>query len=340
MITEMPPFWWEGSDWRAVLLTPLALVYGTVARARMELARPPRAPIPVLCVGNLTVGGAGKTPVAIALAAEARRAGHKPGFLTRGYGGSGHIHRVDPAGDRAMDSGDEPLLLARHAPVAVAVDRLAGIRLLMEAGCDFAIMDDGFQSARLQFDFALVVVDGHRGIGNGHVIPAGPLRAPLYAQLRRADAVLTVGSGDGAVAVVRAAARAGKPVFAATTRVIDPARVSGRRFLAFAGIGHPEKFFDTLEAAGAEIAVRRPYADHFPYRDDDIRALTQEARAKGLELITTAKDAVRFANGTPAALALLEQLNILEIEIAFEPQQVGGRIIADTMMAFRKRMFA
>lgn len=339
MTSEMPPFWWEESDWRPWLLSPFSFLYGLAARARMELARPPWAPIPVLCVGNLTVGGAGKTPVAIALARAAREAGHKPGFLTRGYGGSGHVHLVDPEHDRAHDSGDEPLLLARHAPVAVAANRMTGVGLLTEAGCDFAIMDDGFQSARLRFDLALLVVDAQHGIGNGHVIPGGPLRAPLVAQLRRADAVLTVGNGDRAVAVVRGASRAGKPVFAASTRVVDGERYAGRRFLAFAGIGHPEKFFDTLASTGAEVVVRRPFADHYPYRDADIRALEQEAAAKGLELVTTAKDAVRFTNGTPTARALLERLNILEIETVFEPAQVGARIIADTLAAYRKRKF-
>lgn len=340
MTSEMPPFWWEQPDWRAWMLYPFSAAYGFVAGRRMDVARPPKAAMPVLCVGNLTVGGAGKTPVAIALARQARRAGLTPGFLTRGYGGGvTRPHLADPKALSARHSGDEPILLARQAPVAVASDRVAGIRLLEQKGCDFAIMDDGFQSVRLHFDYALVVVDGHRGIGNGHVIPGGPLRAPIAVQLRHADALLRLDEGDHAVPVIRRAARAGLPVYSAVTRIVGRRRYAGRRFLAFAGIGNPQKFFDTLELAGAVPVVRREFRDHYPYNDEDIRMLEETAERSGLELVTTAKDAVRFANGTARARQFLERLNVLEIEVDFKPEQVAGMIIADTVASFRRRNF-
>jgi tetraacyldisaccharide 4'-kinase len=179
MVSEAPPFWWQPSDWRAWALYPLSALYAAAARHRLEGAE--RVPVhaPVLCVGNFTVGGAGKTPIAIALAREARRQKLKPGFLSRGHGGAVHQPRlVDAEGDAARHVGDEPLVLARAGPTVVTPNRKAGAELLVAHGCDFIVMDDGFQSARIHMDFALIVVDSHYGIGNGHTIPGGPMRAP------------------------------------------------------------------------------------------------------------------------------------------------------------------
>jgi tetraacyldisaccharide 4'-kinase len=178
MTSEAPPFWWEPADWRAFLLSPFSGVYAAVAANRIKNAPREKMAVPVLCVGNFTVGGSGKTPVAIALAAKAKATGLRPGFLSRGYGGSfDKPQLVDAGRDSARHVGDEPLLLARHAPVAVARDRAAAARLLIDKGCDFLVMDDGFQSARIHFDYGLIVIDALRGTGNGHVIPGGPLRA-------------------------------------------------------------------------------------------------------------------------------------------------------------------
>jgi tetraacyldisaccharide 4'-kinase len=342
MMSEAPPFWWETADWRAAALLPASALYGMVAGRRMERAPRERLGVPVLCVGNLTVGGSGKTPVAIALAQAALASGLHPGFLSRGHGGSfRHPHLVDPSHDSARLVGDEPLLLAEHAPVAVTPDRAAGAKLLIEADCDFLIMDDGFQSARIHFDYALLVVDARRGIGNGHVLPAGPLRAPLGGQLRHADAILKMGDGHGADAVIRQAARAGKPVHEARAVPRNPESVAGRRFLAFAGIGDPEKFFDTVRQSGGEIALARPFPDHYPYRDADLAELSAAARADGLQLITTAKDAARLSHGTQAAQAFMEEgLQVLHIETLFEPDSVPRRIIAETVEAYRKRRLA
>lgn len=338
MVSEAPPFWWQAADWRAAALYPASALYGLVASRRMESARREKIDVPVICVGNLTVGGAGKTPVAIALAEAAAREGYRPGFLSRGHGGnSRHPHLVDAAHDSARHVGDEPLLLAAHAPVAVTSNRVAGAKLLIEAGCDFLIMDDGFQSARIHFDYALLVVDAHRGIGNGHVIPGGPMRAPLVDQLRHADAVLKMGEGNAADAVIRKASRAGKPVLEAKALPREPATFEGRRFLAFAGIGNPEKFFETVDRAGGSVALTRSFKDHHPYADDDLADLSAAARSKGLELITTAKDAARLRHGSAAAQAFLEQLTVLEIETRFEPETVPQRIVSETVEAYRQR---
>ena len=338
MASDAPPFWWEKPDWRAYALFPISSLYGAVARRRMNTAKREKIDLPVLCIGNLTVGGAGKTPVAIALAQTAARLDLKPGFLSRGYGGSfAGPHLVDPRHDSARHVGDEPLLLAEHAPVAVTPNRAVGAKLLVEQGCDFLIMDDGFQSARLHFDFALLVVDARRGIGNGHIIPGGPVRAPLIDQLRRADAVLKMGDGNAADLVIRRAARAGKPIFEAAARSRRSDQMAGKRFLAFAGIGNPEKFYDTVERAGGIVAMTRSFGDHHFYADDELADLVRTADSAELELATTAKDAARLRNGSAAAQALLDRLHVVDIDAIFEPSHIPERIIQETISNWRER---
>jgi len=339
MASEAPPFWWERPDWRAYALYPFSAIYGAVARHRIVAARREKVDLPVLCVGNFTVGGTGKTPVAIALARQAARMKLTPGFLSRGHGGSfSEPHVVDLHHDSARHVGDEPLLLAEHGPVAVTPNRAAGARLLVERGCDFLIMDDGFQSARIHIDYALLIIDGRRGLGNGHVIPGGPMRAPLLDQLRFADALLKMGDGNAADPVIRMASRANKPVFAASARPRGARAFSGRRFLAFAGIGNPDRFFDTVRKTGGEAVLTRAFPDHHAFTGEDFEDLTSLAAANGLELITTAKDAVRLKHGAAAAQSFLERLTVLEIDAVFELGQVPERIVADTLASWRKRM--
>lgn len=337
MVSEAPPFWWETPDWRAWSAWPLSVLYGAVAARNMR--RAPRVPVdaPVLCVGNFTVGGTGKTPTAIALAKAAERRGLRPGILSRGHGGSfGRPHVVNPSHDSAKLVGDEPLLLARHAPVAVTPNRAAGAKLLIEQGCTFLIMDDGFQSARIGIDFALAVIDARHGLGNGFVIPAGPMRAPLSEQIRFADAILRVGTGVAADEAIRLAARAGKPVFEAHTRAINPEKVQGRRYLAFAGIGHPERFFNTAAESGAHLSLTRIFGDHHAYRTDELAELATTAEKADLLLLTTAKDAARLH---PADLppSFATRLHVLEVATAFEPPSAADRIVAETLARWEKR---
>ncbi len=338
MASEAPPFWWTAPDWRAWALYPLSRAYGAVASRRMVSAARQKVDLPVLCVGNLTVGGTGKTPVAIALAKLALAMKLVPGFLSRGHGGGfSHPHIVDPHGDSARHVGDEPLLLAEHAPVAVTASRAAGAKILTERGCDFLIMDDGFQSARIHIDFALLVVDAMRGIGNGHVIPGGPLRAPVVGQLRFADAILKMGEGDAADGVIRMAARANKPVFEARARPRNPEAVAGRRVLAFAGIGNPQKFCRTLQDCGAELVQTKSFPDHHQFMADELAELVLQADQADLALVTTAKDAVRLRHAKGVPDGFVERLIVLEIDAVFEADPVPGRIVADTLAAWRKR---
>jgi tetraacyldisaccharide 4'-kinase len=328
MASEAPPFWWDKPNWRAYGLAPLSWIYGAVAGRRLLKAEPPKIPAPVLCIGNFTVGGAGKTPTAIAFAKAAKERGLHPGIVSRGYGGNYKgLHIVDPSADSARHVGDEPLLLARHAPVALCPDRLKSALELHQRGCDFIIMDDGFQSARLHTDFSLLVVDSTRGIGNGKVIPAGPLRAPLTDQMRKTDAVLRIGKGAEADFVVRQASRAGRAVYEAQLQPSSSADVAGNRWLAFAGIGNPSKFFASVQQAGGEVAEGKTFPDHYSYQPDDIAKLMETAEKLGVGLITTAKDHVRLVTMSDVPNAFIRNLAVLDVDLSFERKDAIGRIL-------------
>lgn len=310
-----PAFWWRRPGLLSALLSPLGAAYGAIAAARM--ARPgARAGVPVICVGNFTLGGAGKTPTAIALAEMLKAAGRRPFFLSRGYGGSdAGPRRVDAHSDTAVHVGDEPLLLARVAPTIVARDRVAGARLARAQGADVIVMDDGLQNGTLAKDFTLAVVDGRRGIGNACVFPAGPLRAPLDAQLARVDAVLVIGSG-GAQDIVATATARGIPVFQG--RLVPDAvavgDLKGRNVLAFAGIGDPEKFFATAQDVGLTIAARRAFPDHHRFSAEEAAGLVVDADQEGYALLTTEKDHARMT-GEPALAALAEAAHVLPVKL-------------------------
>lgn len=338
MAREAPPFWWGKPDWRAYGLTPLSWVYGAVAGRRLVNAEPPKIAAPVLCIGNFTVGGAGKTPTAIAFAKAAKERGLCPGIVSRGYGGNySGLHIVDPANDSARYVGDEPLLLARHAPVALCPDRLKSALELIQRGCDFIIMDDGFQSARLHVDFSLLVVDSTRGIGNGRVIPAGPLRASLIDQMRKTDALLRIGKGREADFVVRQAARAGRAVYEAQLLPSSSSKVAAKRWLAFAGIGNPAKFFASVEQAGGEVGETRSFPDHYSYQPDDIHALAESAQKLGLGLITTAKDYVRLATMSDVPREFISQLAVLDVDLQFERKDALRHILDKAVERFKNR---
>jgi tetraacyldisaccharide 4'-kinase len=317
-----PSFWWHERRSAALALAPLAAAYGAVAQARLS-RRGRDVAVPVICIGNLTVGGAGKTPTALATAQILKATGELPMFLTRGYGGSlaGPI-AVDPAGHRASEVGDEPLLLANTAATTVARDRVAGANFSIARGATVIVMDDGFQNPALRKDLSMLVVDGARAIGNGHVIPAGPLRAPLGAQLRRAQALVLIGAAARAEAVVADARKRGIAVFRAKLRP-DPQFVAalGRgRVLAFAGIGDPDKFFATLADAGIAVASTRAFPDHHRYTQAEARALCEEADREGHVLVTTEKDLARL-RGDDSVSELAAQVHALPVALAFEEEE-------------------
>lgn len=286
-----PPDFWSRPGFVSGLLEPAAQAYAALGAARRAFATPYHARVPVICVGNLVVGGAGKTPVVESLARMLTARGRRPAILSRGYGGSepGPV-RVDPARHGAGAVGDEPLLLSRAAPVWVARDRAAAARAASDAGADCLVMDDGFQNPGLVKDLSLLVIDGGYGLGNGRVMPAGPLREPALGGLARADAVVMMGDDRFDLAP-----RIKRPVLRAALAPVNGADFAGKPVIAFAGIGRPEKFFATLDRCGARVLARYGFPDHYAYGDADLRGLADEAAAKSARLVTTEKDRARLS---------------------------------------------
>jgi tetraacyldisaccharide 4'-kinase len=291
-----PGFWRGPSSWKSHLLRPLGALYGAIAAKRLQ-RKGMDAGIPVLCVGNYHVGGAGKTPTVLALAKLLRDLGETPVVLSRGYGGKlrGPV-KVDPSRHVAADVGDEPLMLAATLPVVVARQRVDGVPLARSLGASVILMDDGFQSPVVAKDASLIVIDGDRGLGNGRVFPAGPLRAPLRPQIARTDALVIVGNGTAADAVATEIAALGRPVLRAHLKPDETivAKLRGKRVLAFAGIGDPARFFATLRASGIEMVQSRAFADHHAFSKAETDALIAEAGRDALTLVTTEKDLARL----------------------------------------------
>jgi tetraacyldisaccharide 4'-kinase len=335
-----PAFWHRPSSWKSHLLRPLGALYGAVA-ARRLLRKGFDAGIPVLCVGNYHMGGAGKTPTVLALAKILRELGETPVVLSRGYGGRlrGPVS-VDPARHSATDVGDEPLMMAARLPVVVARDRVEGVALARSQRASVILMDDGFQNPAIAKDASLIVIDSARGIGNGKVFPAGPLRAPLPQQLARTDALVIVGEGTASDAIATEIAARGGLVFAAHLEPDAPslARLAGKRVLAFAGIGDPARFFRTLRSNGIEVAQQRAFADHHVFSAPEIDALIADAKRDALTLVTTEKDLARLKSG--AALPDWAQ-DVVPFAVALEfdgPSQVR-KLLSQCLFKAREKKF-
>lgn len=335
-----PGFWYRPPSWISRLLWPVGALYGAVAGVRMQ-REGFDAGIPVLCIGNYHVGGAGKTPLVLALAMMLRGLGEIPVVLSRGYGGRlrGPV-KVDPIRHAAEDIGDEPLMLARRVPVVVARDRVSGVALARSLAASVILMDDGFQNPAIAKDASLIVIDGDRGLGNANVIPAGPLRAPLQQQLARTDALIVIGDGAAAATVAADIAARGKPVLSAHLRADDAsvAALRGKRVLAFAGIGDPQRFFRTLRDSGIDVVSERDFADHHPYSQGEIEALVAAADRDALTLVTTEKDLARLRRdgGLPAfAKAIVP----FAVTLEFDDVAALRRLVSDRLFQAREKRF-
>lgn len=298
------------------LLQPIGAIWGAVAMRSYARAIAYRSHLPVICIGNFTAGGTGKTPLAMHVAGELQRLGRKAAFLTRGYGGRlAGPHWVDQAADKAVDVGDEPLLLARQAPTLVSRDRAIGARAI-ETGdrpADVIVMDDGLQNPSLQKTLSLAIVDGRRGLGNGRVIPAGPLRAPLDFQFGLADAIVVNEPQEGQVTAAPTAdwlrRRFPGPVLSASVQPAESvAWLDKAVVVAFAGTGAPQRFFDLLRRCGADIVHAVPFPDHHPFSDTDAQRLMDLASAASATLVTTAKDWARMSGGQVDRLKSLSRV--------------------------------
>ena len=314
-----PRFWSNGNSVLPAMLSPLAAISARLAAARV--ARPGfTAPVPVLCCGNATLGGTGKTTLALDLARRLRAAGVAAHILARGYGGKARGPlRVRPEHDASL-VGDEALLLADAAPTWIGADRAATARLAVAAGATALILDDGLQNPSLQKSLSFLVIDGGAGFGNGRVFPAGPLREPLAAAAARTAAAVLIGPDRSNA---RTFLPRGLPVL--TARLLpgpEAVALAGRRVLAFAGIGRPDKFFATLEEAGAILIVRHGFPDHHPYREGEISRLLETAAKRDALPVTTAKDRVRIPP------ALRERVAVLTVTLAWDDPGALAALLA------------
>jgi len=305
---KAPGFWWSKSrSVQALALAPLGWIYGRIAGRRMLQKPKGSSSLPVICVGNFVAGGTGKTPFSLMLHSMLNAEGFRCGFLLRGHGGSlsGPV-LVDLSAHDAAQVGDEALLLAKAGPTIVSRDRVTGAALAEKQAIDVLLMDDGFQNPDLAKDLRIVLVDAHTGVGNGLCIPAGPLRAPLKIQMLHADVLVTVGNGDGAAGVLHQAGRKGLPILRARLQPGNTDHLAYKPLFAFAGIGRPEKFFQTLSGLGLKLVKSRGYPDHHVFTGDDASDLLRKSEAEGLLLVTTEKDMARISTTSGEIFRWLE----------------------------------
>ncbi len=285
---KAPHFWYARPGWQALALRPLEALWRVGAKRRQARGRGEAVGVPVICVGNLTVGGTGKSPTVIALIERLQARNLTPHILSRGYGGT-QTGPIRVTQDMTADEvGDEPLMLDAFAPVWVARDRVAGARAACAAGADALILDDGFQDPALIKDISILVVDTQTGFGNGRVLPAGPLREPVAQGLSRADVMLAIGAGTPPDS-------RGVPVARGEILPLQTGMPwQGMRVIAFAGIGRPEKVFATLRELGVELIASHAFGDHEPYSKTVLNRLLHEAQGENARLVTTEKDIARL----------------------------------------------
>ena len=325
------PAWWyatDGSHPASRVLAPLGRVYGWAVERRFRTAVPHHARFPVICIGNFTVGGTGKTPLSRFLLETFAARGVQAACLTRGYGGSlsGPVW-VDLAHHSAREAGDEPLLVAGHARVMIARDRAAGLAAIeREGGIEAVVMDDGLQNPSVHKDLTIALVDARRGFGNGRVFPAGPLRARLAFQLGLVDCIVVTGEDppEGPSAVFEEMKRRfhGPVLRGRVTPSGETEWIAGARVLAYAGIANPGRFFRLVESFGPEALHTRAFPDHHAFTEREAVRLLAGADATGAELITTEKDLARLAGAAGELATLKARSRTLPIKMTFEERDL------------------
>ncbi len=331
-----PKFWYgnkpAGSD-SAAWLAPLGELYAFAGRLRNHFSKPSRTVIPVICIGNLTAGGTGKTPITLAIAKRLKEMGESPVVLSKGYDGShaGPI-KVNPELNTASDVGDEPLLLSRHVATVIAKDRVKGAAFAQRNGASVILMDDGFQNPTLEKDLSILVIDAVAGFGNGKVIPAGPLREKVSDGLKRADIILLMhGEEDVHPDVTAALKNLTLPVFHASIQPSGNEDAARQRVLAFSGIGRPEKFFATVESCGYKVVATESFPDHHAFTEKDLDTLARNAKAQSASLITTEKDIMRLTH------VQRRQIKVLKVQAKIDDMTALIDRLNRTIQSFRTR---
>jgi len=320
------PDFWHTPGMMGKTLSPLSVLWRAGAALRnFGAGRPWTAPVPILCVGNLTAGGAGKTPLAIDLTRALLTKGYKPNLLSRGYGGTlqGPV-LVDPSNHRASKVGDEPLLLAGTAPTWVSRDRIEGVKHAIENGANIVVMDDGFQNPAIAKTLSILTIDGGYGFGNGQVIPAGPLREPIAAGLDRCDAIVILGEDQRGIAQQIDNTC---PIYRARIVAYPDSALAGQQVVAFAGIARPSKFYSTLLEMGCEIVGTQDFPDHHKFDPDEVIKICDHASQLGAIPVTTEKDYVRLPD---EARALIKTIRIsLEWEDANAHERLLSKVLVN-----------
>ena len=329
-----PVFWYKQKSaiekWLKSVLMPIGCIYGWFVRRRFDLYFPVPMEKPVICVGNLVAGGAGKTLVVLSLTDLLKEKGYNPHLLNRGYGGMEHGPlQVSPGRDTACDVGDEALLLVEKAPTWVSVNRPLGAQAAMDTGADIVVMDDGFQNPVIYKDFSFLVIDGIVGLGNGQIIPAGPLREQVSFGLSRADAVIIIGEDKTGMADYIRSLVDLPILYATLTADENNPDIKDKKVFAFAGIGRPKKFRETLEAVGAQVEGWTEFPDHFPYNEGDLKKTVAEAEEQNALLVTTPKDHVRLPE------SLRSKILKFSVHLVWEKQDAVVSLIEQT---FRKKL--
>ena len=322
-----PPSWWQDDTGHILpkYLDPLGQIYGQAVKWRFLYTKPYQSKLPVICIGNFTLGGTGKTPLSIKISQILNDLGWEPSFLSRGYKGkiAGPL-LVNPAEHTALDVGDEPLLLSRHAQTVISKNRIEGVWLIEQRSSNIIIMDDGFQNPTVQKNLSLIAIDSATGLGNGRIFPAGPLRAPLEFQLPKADAIIITGSNEKEKAKIQSLLKDQynfkKPILRGSLSASAETEWLGEKpILAYAGIGRPEKLFQSLEKAGGKVIRRIPFPDHHNFNKKDADRLTELALKDDLQLVTTEKDHVRIDETSGHQLKALKRMSRpFPVEFKFE----------------------
>ena len=314
------PKYWQSNSFISKILHPFGMLYGFLTQLRLKIKSSHKVSVPVICVGNITAGGTGKTPVSISIAKLLATEMYHPFFVSRGYGGKLQDVIVNNKKHTAQDVGDEPLLLSKQAPVVVNANRYEAAKTAVEQGADVIVMDDGFQNPSLHKDLSFLVFDGNYGIGNGKIIPAGPLRETLEDGIKRADAVIIMGKDKHELAK-----RCGLPVFFGHTEAVQTT-INDQDVVAFAGIGHPQKFYHTLKQQGFNVVKTIDFPDHHFYTRDELENIINEAQKLNAQIYTTSKDFVKIPP------LYLQDINVLEIAVVWDnPEE---------LVAFIKQKFA